>query len=128
MSEAFIKKLNTKHKIFSFGLSGVMTGGVPDRYYEGTKRSLWIEFKYLKKDTHKWNPDALSDLQKAWLYRAWTNNQRPHVIVGIGLNYGLIFDTPGLWLNECPAHAYADKLISINNIALYITRYCNGTR
>ena len=65
-------------------------GGVPDLFYEGLKRDLWIEVKFIKpfpkRDTtliDLTDPKRyLSKLQQLWLTRRHSLRQDAYVLVG----------------------------------------------
>ena len=98
---AWVKKLNKQEplkEIYSCGMSNPYIGGIPDRYYEGIFRPLWIEFKHIQKETHTFNAATeITPLQRAWLTRCWNNHNKPLVIVGIGLVKGFILSDPSDW-------------------------------
>lgn len=129
---SFVRKLNKRPvlaPVYSCGMGAQFVSGIPDRYYEGTRRPLWVEFKHIKKNTHRFDAiGAISDLQRAWLIRCSANGNHPHVIVGVGLSEGFILDDPVDWNITWRPQAYAGILQSIDDIAQYIERYCNGTR
>jgi hypothetical protein len=64
-------------------------GGVPDAYYEGTKKDLWVEYKWLKMPKRDStlvdfsNPDRyLSKLQQLWIARRHANRGDTAVVIG----------------------------------------------
>ena len=66
-------------------------GGIPDIYYEGTKRCLWVEYKCIplwpkKLDCTK----LLTANQRKWLQRANKNHGNCAVIVGTASGEGVI--------------------------------------
>ena len=129
--KAFIRKLNARRGltgVYSFGTTGANVNGIPDRYYEGTRACTWVEFKFLKKQTHSYQPKILTNLQLIWLERNWRNNQHPHVIVGLGLKCGLIFDKPHEWNSIWTPDQYDSIIFTIDEIADYLRKFCNGTR
>ena len=132
----WIRKLNKREalkKVYSCGIANPYVGGIPDRYYEGSKHSVWVEFKHIKKDTLQFDArERITGNQREWLERNYDNGYHPHVIVGVGLSHGFILDNPDdwdlIWYPTILSHQYHQRLITIDDIAIYIERFVNGTR
>lgn len=106
-------------------------GGVPDCFYEGTQRDLWVEYKYVnpipKRSStmidlcdHK---RYLSKLQQLWLKRRYNKRGDTAVILGSTLGgvifWGLSWEKPiaaGDYKNLCMPHAEI-----MNGITTYIS-------
>lgn len=96
----FVRKLikPLPSEVYSEGMSGVFSNGVPDRYFEGDTDILWIEFKWIKRLPVRKElviPD-LSALQFSWLSRAYKNNRSCAAVVGHPEG-ALILLTPQEW-------------------------------
>lgn len=133
----YIQAVN-KHlppEIHSEGMANPYRGGTPDRYYEGNKAPLWVEYKYLAKlppiidllrYTEKTEP-MLSKLQQGWLRRAHGNGQPVAVIVGCsetvgGRKGGVIF--PGTsWDKPISRDGFIQLMWTPKEIAAWITTY-----
>ena len=132
--KTFVAKLNKRPCVEGTGMyqcsmGAGMVGGIPDKYYEGRHGHLWVEFKHIKTDHISFNgPRSISPLQIAWLGRAFNNNQPVHVIVGVGLRQGFILESPREWNRIWSPKQYSNRLLSIDDIALYLTRITCGTR
>ncbi len=129
---SWVRKLNKQSplkNIYSFGSTGTYTSGVPDRYYEGTKKMLWVEFKHIQKETHMFNAQkSITPLQRHWLIRNWKAGHAPHVIVGVGTKWGFILDRPIDWETYWTPEHYQQKILSVFEIAQYLEKFLNGTR
>lgn len=97
-----------------------MRGGTPDCYYMGYLKTLWVEYKWVKKLPKIIRP-KLSPLQFAWLMRAWDRGQRPLVIVGSPTGSVVLVD-PAQWLNGTARDKA--RVITIAEIATEIQNRC----
>lgn len=82
--------------LFRQGMTGAaMTGnGIPDYYYDGPKRDLWIEYKQLKampRDGNVRLHKLATPLQLAWLARRGANGANAYAIVGVPNKRALVF-------------------------------------
>jgi len=110
-------------------MANPFTGGIPDRYYEGIKANVWIEFKHILRPTHMFDArKAITERQREWLERNWANGYHPQVIVGVGLTHGFILDVPEDWNHKWEATVHRKLHQPIFDIAEYIRRFINGTR
>lgn len=82
-------------------------GGTPDFYYEGSAKSMWIEYKWYEKKPTQWSLTSGKDpkitvLQQNWLRRAHSNRQLTAVIVAYERLYAIF---PGdSWETEFASH------------------------
>jgi len=84
---SFVKAIHRllPKEIYKWKIHDKFTGGVPDAYYEGSKGSLWIEYKYVKTLPKREGTEVqlgLSALQQGWLARAVENKINAWVVVG----------------------------------------------
>ena len=132
----WIRKLNKRKAlidVYNCGMANPYVGGIPDRYYEGSKKHVWIEFKHIKKDTLQFDARTrITGNQREWLTRNYRHGHYPHVIVGVGLTHGFILDRPRdwdwIWFPDINVHQYKEIMMPIDDIAIYIERFVNGTR
>lgn len=120
-----LKKLGKMHsQSMTFGSKNM--NGTPDRYFDGAKRDLWIEFKRLASMPR--NGVAIgeySDLQIEWLQRRWTATYGCNAwgIVGLPNKTVCIQSYPATWrLGTSTAEAVSHK-----TAALLIWEFCNGS-
>lgn len=129
---SWVKKLNKQEplkNIYSCGMGSMFVNGLPDRYYEGPFKPLWIEFKHIKKETHRFNAlDEITVLQRQWLTRCYRNHNYPLVIVGISLTKGFILDRPADWESVWLPARHKKKHLLILEIADYIANTVNNIR
>lgn len=111
--------------IYKEGMANPYRGGTPDMYYEGFKRSLWAEYKYLKNwprvelDLTK---KHLSSLQIKWLKRAYNNHQSVAVILGLPDKSGIIF-TGLAWMYPITKQELKNSGGSRKEVAANVTEY-----
>lgn len=111
-------------KVYKQAFTSKFSNGTPDRYYEGPKGVLWIEYKYIDKLPNVVNltdiskKPCLSKLQQNWLIRAHKNN----IQVGVALGYkDFVFWYPGIfWQAYIVKEIFLKKLISIKDFAKII--------
>ena len=99
-------------------------GGIPDCWYSGSRRDLWIEYKYLavKIPKAKVVPD-LSKLQLRWLNARHAEGRNVLVIVGFK-DGGVKFNTPEEWENGLDPCLFLERAASRKDLATYISNYC----
>lgn len=80
---SFVRSVNKyiPKEVYHVGMANPYVGGIPDRYYDGNRGDLWVEYKFIPKITGVVLP-KLSALQTAWLNRAHDNGRNVAVIVG----------------------------------------------
>lgn len=102
-------------------------GGTPDRYYDGPKRDLWVEYKMLRNMPRSgYVIGCLSDLQKAWLRRRFEHSlPTPNVAVIVGLpNKTACIQTTELqW---CTGTSVFDSF-SLKEVSAWINAFCGGS-
>lgn len=124
--------------IFNQSMTGATTthGGIVDRYYDGPRRDLWVEFKARKSMPRDGLIGGVSNkgdgkyrtLQFEWMCRRWRNclnaGQVPNVIGVIGLpnNRAVIQIDPGEWEHGSPA----DEAVPISEVSAWIRSFTTG--
>ncbi len=71
-------------EVYSWKIMNSMQNGVPDCYFSGSKRDIWIEVKWVKlpkRDTTLIDV-GLSELQKRWLAGRFKEGRKVAVVVG----------------------------------------------
>lgn len=97
--------------------------GTPDRYFDGTKRDLWVEFKQLKS-----NPRSgiavgeYSELQLAWLERRWNAGRNAVGMVGTVEGRVCIQTTPEQWRYGSPV----TEALTVQEAAKWIEDFCGS--
>ncbi|WP_067586541.1 hypothetical protein [Endozoicomonas ascidiicola] len=97
-------------------------GGVPDFFYEGKARDIWVEFKFIKpfpKRDHTLidltAPKYLSKLQQQWLTRRYELRQDCYVVVGS--EHGGFICPELSWKTPFPAHYLRNHSVSNKELA-----------
>ncbi len=100
-------------------------GGVPDWFFEGISRDLWVEWKYIKpfpkRDTtliDLTKDEYLSPLQKKWLIRRHTRRKDAWVIAGC--EYGGVILRGLEWQQPLSAKDFKDRCLSHREICTKI--------
>jgi len=70
-------------EVYCWKISDRFTAGVPDSWYSGSKGSLFVEYKLLKKLPKRAFTAKLSPLQIQWLRARYKEGQNVQVIVGV---------------------------------------------
>ena len=123
----FIRAVHRKlpDNIYRWKIHDTYAGGVPDAFYAGPARCLFVEYKYLptlpkrKTTTIK---TSLSPNQKHWLDRMLSLDQ--FVAVVIGSPAASIILINGAWHSDITLYTFSKYATSANNIATWITRTC----
>ena len=105
--------------------------GVPDTFYEGQQRDLWIEYKYLAKIPKRLttlvdltgHKKFLSKKQQAWLKRRHQTRQDAWVILGSPLG-GLVFKDLE-WMHPFPTSFLLENVKDAHYVAKTISDYIN---
>lgn len=107
------------------------SNGVPDRYYDGPRRDLWVEFKLrtaMPRDGLVGGVDNSKNgcyrtLQYEWMLRRWGNcfGVRSNVIGVIGLpnKMAVIQTEPEQWMHGSPVQA----AVSIREVSEWIIAF-----
>jgi hypothetical protein len=110
-----------------------LTGnGILDRYYDGPKRDLWIEYKIwpsMPRDGmicvtpilgRKKQPQGrLSHQQLKWAVRRYIVGQNAFVVVGLPNRTALILNYPALWHRPVPV----TRAVSLEEVSEWITNF-----
>jgi len=88
----FTSKINKMvgQRVYTWKVSDRFTAGIPDCYYSGPVRDLWVEYKLIQPVKSTKQPAALSALQIKWLTDRMLEGRNVAVIVGVGTKHGLI--------------------------------------
>lgn len=106
--------------------------GVPDSFYEGSERDLWVEYKHIKPFPKK--PTTLIDLtnpkyylskkQQLWITRRHSIRKDAWVIVG-SEHGGVIFRDLG-WQKPFSASEFLERVMPAKLIAAEIMAFIDG--
>ena len=111
--DVFVWKINDKY-----------AGGVPDAFYAGPARCLFVEFKYVtlpKKETSLVRTN-LSEQQKLWLNRMLAMDK--NVAVVIGSDSGGLILSSGAWNSQVTKTTFTKYALSNNKISAWIESLC----
>lgn len=105
--------------------------GVPDSFYEGEKRDLWVEYKFIgklpAKDSTLINPEKLlTPKQLLWLQRRGEVRGDCWVIIGSPGNRGCLLYTPMEWITPITKETFIRKSLSTREIGLQISITLNS--
>lgn len=108
--------------VYHWKIATQFNNGIPDCYYSGNTRDLWIEWKYVR--TTRKLPDsikpALSTLQNQWLNKRLTEGRNVAVIVGT--DHGCL-----LFLNKAWERSKSTaSLLSKKECASWIENFCSA--
>jgi len=113
-------------EVHSEGMANEYRGGTPDRYYEGNKDELWVEYKFLQVIPPVINlldskaRVKLSPLQQKWLDRAYGNGRNIAVIVGC--KEGGVILTHDRWNKGICRGFFKSHILSRKDIAYWIIK------
>lgn len=105
-------------------------GGIADVWYSGSKRDLWVEYKFIAVPTRDTtmidlvggkNP-PLSHLQQEWITARKTEGRNVWVIVGSKTG-GVVFQDLS-WKEPMSAFSFRELICSRNELGSIISRYC----
>lgn len=122
----FIRSINKllPSDIHSEGMANPYRGGTPDRYYEGCKSHLWVEYKYARDIPATWRTrDHVTALQKKWIRRAQKNNVPVVVIAGFNKG-GLVLINDMYWDVLMHRSDIKTKLLPKQDLAAFIITHC----
>ncbi len=127
--DSVTKKLKPSYQ---WKINDSFAAGIPDSFYEGKVRDLWVEYKYIgkfpKRDTtyiDLTNPNKfLSKQQQLWIKRR--HYVRRDVWVIVGSEHGAcIFE--GLdWEQPIRADVFKHNVRTTNEVAKHILGYINA--
>lgn len=106
--------------------NNVYTGGIPDVWYSGVIRDLWVEYKFVvvpKRDTTLVVPN-LSALQKKWLRERHKEGRNVAVIIGCKEGATILRD-PATWESGVTAAAFRASMISRRATAETLSNFVN---
>lgn len=109
--------------IFVWKINDKYAGGVPDAFYAGPARCLFIEYKYVKlpkRDTTLVKT-SLSEQQKLWLDRM--SGMDKHVALVIGSILGTIIIDKD-WDYPIPTELFRQRAMSTKAVAQWISAFC----
>lgn len=109
--------------IFVWKINDKYAGGVPDAFYAGPARCLFIEYKYVKlpkRDTTLVKT-SLSEQQKLWLDRM--SGMDKHVALVIGSVLGTIIIDKD-WDYPIPTELFRQHAMSTKAVAQWISAFC----
>lgn len=124
----FIRSINRllPSDIYSEGMANPYRGGTPDRYYEGSRSHLWVEYKYIKTVPASWRiKDHVTALQIKWIRRAQKNHVPIAVIAGFNKS-GLILVEDMYWDMSLSRHDINRYLLSKEKIVNFIINHCGS--
>lgn len=129
----YIKSVNRHINLsWQWKVNDNFTSGIPDCFYEGTARDLWVEYKYIRRFPKKpgtlidltRTDEYLSKLQQLWLERRVHLRGDAWVICG-SEHGGVIFRTLA-WQRAIEASTFKAIALPQRQIASIINAYCNG--
>ena len=109
--------------VFVWKINDKYAGGVPDAFYAGLARCLFVEYKYVKlpKRSTTLVKTSLSEQQKLWLDRM--SGMDKHVALVIGSSLGTIIIDKG-WDNPIPTELFRQHAMSPKAVAQWISAFC----
>lgn len=98
--------------------------GVPDTWYSGDVRDLWVEYKYIPvKGPKKTVVPDLSQQQRRWISRRIAEGRAVWVIVGCKSG-GVIYNTVEDMLSGLSPEVFRAKLLERKELANQIWSFC----
>lgn len=100
--------------------AAMTANGTPDRYYDGTRRDLWVEYKILKGIPR--SGIVVGDytkLQLAWLERRHKIGQNAIGIVGLPNRTAVLQCTPIEWREGSPIA----NAVPLKDVAMWIESF-----
>lgn len=110
--DVFVWKINDKY-----------AGGVPDAFYAGPARCLFIEYKYVKlpKRSTTLVKTSLSEQQKRWLDRMSSMDKHVAIVIGSAIG-NIIIDKD--WDYPIPTGLFRQRAMSTKAVAQWISAFC----
>ena len=99
-------------------------GGVPDAFYAGVARCLFVEYKFVKipvRDSTNLRI-GLSEQQKLWLNKMQDLDQFVAVVIGSQASAIILLD--GAWNQSITKADYMHHASSVANVACWIHNHC----
>lgn len=111
--------------IFVWKINDTYAGGVPDAFYAGPARCLFVEYKYVKlpKRSNTLVKTTLSEQQKLWINRM--HNLSHAVAVVIGSDKGCVVLQDKAWNSPLTLASFLPACISVKDVARWIEATCN---
>lgn len=86
--------------------ASLTSNGTPDRYFDGPKGDLWVEFKYIDAwprsavvgGVHASKRGCYSPLQYSWMKRRWDHGRNVLGVIGLPDGTAVVQDNPDDWL------------------------------
>lgn len=99
-------------------------GGVPDAFYAGAARCLFVEYKFVKIPVRNSTnlKINLSEQQKLWLDKMQNIDQSVAVVVGSQTNALIL--TNGAWNESINKATYLQLASNVTNVAIWIHNHC----
>jgi hypothetical protein len=123
---AFTRKIHKMlPSIYCWKISDRYTAGIPDAYYSGALRDLWVEYKFEKKPRMKSGmilPPKLTELQKKWLSARHEELRAVCVVQGFADGTALIIPAPRWTELQNPSN-----LVPHSAVAEFIRCHCEGS-
>lgn len=110
--------------LYSMKNHNVYVGGVPDVWYSGDARDLWIEYKFKRigKPTKVITPD-LSPMQARWIDQRQQEGRVIWVILGISSG-GVIYEMMHEMIHGLSPIQFMARLLSRRDLAEMISMHC----
>lgn len=104
-------------------MTGTSFGGTVDRYYDGTVRDLWAEYKMLASEPKAGViKGAYTPLQLDWMMRRWNTGGNVIGVVGVRGKGAVIQTEPEEWLHGTSQPRY----LTPREVAEWIIAYCGA--
>ena len=100
-------------------------GGTPDVWYSGSRRDLWVEYKYVPAIPRENVLPACSPLQLQWLRREYDKGRAVRVIVGCPTG-GVLF-ADGEWEAPLPSEDFQARVLPRPGLAAWISEFTQGS-
>jgi hypothetical protein len=110
--------------ILRWKINDSYAGGVPDAFYAGAARCLFVEYKFVKipvRDSTNLRI-GLSEQQKLWLNKM--HNMGQSVAVVIGSQAGALILTNSAWNESINKATYLELSSEVTNVAAWIHNHC----
>lgn len=115
-----------KGKVFAMKNYNPLQGGIPDCWYSGGARDLWVEYKFVKLPVRPTTPVKvdLSDLQRLWLNDRLSEGRNVAVIVGCARG-GVVMEQ-GAWNLTWTALDFDAALQTKQELASWLLNFTCG--